>query len=564
MIRKRIKFSPKLQSSNLDDIKKFVRKDALNTPVISSYNNLPTSYQNGEKTDPKARKTSEYMDDLSRMDQDSIINSRFPGDTDVAIRRLEEMYPHLLSKNKNYSKEQSQAAMQASRLYLSAPMTDQRRIEREENTVAAKPLTTFELMERDNVGYFKQPTKMDETGLRPVQPAPSGGQFYYRGGGKVESYQNENLPKYQMAGKTDPNFRDTDFFTDEEKRDMILNGQRPPFNPGPIDFNAKPSGSFTKEDWDRMHEDKRSRVEKILGTETYNKLKDRPEFKGENVAEFFDSFGSSSWNDALQSHDQWHKSGRTYPTLNEGVEMFGAIPGLGKLGRFSYLDPNSMKRSFKTIPWQKIINKADAVKDEITKDLPSIESIQPTKPGTFSGVPLYQNGGKKQNSDYDIDRALELGYGRDKSGHMYSRDYETGRILKSKNHETYQQALDDDRKIGYYPVEHNGQTYTVPSIGSPRKGPFSAEENAKRPHGRMQELPELQNGGQATKLDSLNLLQNNKVLDQLIKKGGFKLEDQGFNDSDRTGEDPYGEEALSGRDPGKKGLIDALRYEKRR
>ena len=47
MRRKKIKFSPKLQSSSLDDIKRFVPKDALNTPVISSYNNLPTSYQNG-------------------------------------------------------------------------------------------------------------------------------------------------------------------------------------------------------------------------------------------------------------------------------------------------------------------------------------------------------------------------------------------------------------------------------------------------------------------------------------------------------------------------------------
>lgn len=50
--RSKPKFSPKLQSSSLDDIKKFVRKDALNTPVISNYNTLPTSYQNGGETDP--------------------------------------------------------------------------------------------------------------------------------------------------------------------------------------------------------------------------------------------------------------------------------------------------------------------------------------------------------------------------------------------------------------------------------------------------------------------------------------------------------------------------------
>ena len=63
MIRKKIKFSPKLQSSNLDDIKKFVNKDALNTPVISSYNNLPTSYQNGKKTDPNFNDTDFFTDE---------------------------------------------------------------------------------------------------------------------------------------------------------------------------------------------------------------------------------------------------------------------------------------------------------------------------------------------------------------------------------------------------------------------------------------------------------------------------------------------------------------------
>ena len=69
-----------------------------------------------------AKKTSEYMDALSGMDQDSIINPRHPRDTDVAMSRLEEMFPFLQYRNKDYSREQYQAAMQASRLYLNAPM----------------------------------------------------------------------------------------------------------------------------------------------------------------------------------------------------------------------------------------------------------------------------------------------------------------------------------------------------------------------------------------------------------------------------------------------------------
>lgn len=185
-------------------------------------------------------------------------------------------------------------------------------------------------------------------------------------------------------------FYSTDFFTDEEKQDMLKSGQRPPFNPGPITESSK---SFTKEDWDKMHKDERSELEKLLGTENYNRLKDRPDFTGENAIEFFDIVGSSSWNDALQAHETWHKSGRTYPTFGEGVEMFGAIPGLGKLGRFSYFNPNSIRRSFKKFPWQKIINRADSVEDEIAKS----ESIQPTKPGTLSkevkkSLPKYQDG----------------------------------------------------------------------------------------------------------------------------------------------------------------------------
>ena len=123
------------------------------------------SYQMGSTGKP-----STYMDALASMPKDSIINPRYPSDTDVAMSRLEEMFPFLQYGNKDYSREEYQKATEGARLYLNAPMTDQKRIEREKNTVAAKPLTTFELMKRDNVGYYKQPTKMDETGLRPETP----------------------------------------------------------------------------------------------------------------------------------------------------------------------------------------------------------------------------------------------------------------------------------------------------------------------------------------------------------------------------------------------------------
>lgn len=215
------------------------------------------------------------------------------------------------------------------------------------------------------------------------------------------------LPKYQGGTSTlnSPYFRETNFFTDEEKKDMIKSGQRVLPSLGPIDFNSKSNQSFTKEDWDRIHEDKRSRVEKFLGTETYNRVRDRPEFKGENVAEVFDPFSSSSWNDGLQAHDQWHRSGRTYPTLDEAVEMFGVIPMIGK-AKFGITLAKGVKgklisagKKIRDVSdnLQSAINKGDAGRDIYEEDLPSIESIQPTKPETLSKevekiLPKYQDG----------------------------------------------------------------------------------------------------------------------------------------------------------------------------
>ena len=158
------------------------------------------NYQNGGPTG----KPSTYMDALASMPQDSIINSRYPSDTDVAMSRLEEMFPFLQYSNKDYSREEYQKAMEGAKLYLNAPMTDQKRIEREENTVAAKPLTFEELFKINNTGYYRRPIKMDETGLRPETPDKykrnSGAPTYYKDGGTVADYRNEDkLAEMQMA-----------------------------------------------------------------------------------------------------------------------------------------------------------------------------------------------------------------------------------------------------------------------------------------------------------------------------------------------------------------------------
>lgn len=60
--------------------------------------------------------------------------------------------------------------------------------------------------------------------------------------------------------------------------------------------------------------------------------------------------------------------------------------------------------------------------------------------------------GRAKNQGYDMKRAIDLGYTRDETGHMPSRDYETGRILKSPAHPTILKTLAEESRLGYTPV----------------------------------------------------------------------------------------------------------------
>lgn len=90
----------------------------------------------------------------------------------------------------------------------------------------------------------------------------------------------------------------------------------------------------------------------------------------------------------------------------------------------------------------------------------------------------YQDGGtipiaqKGKVIDYDEERAAELGYTRAENGHLPSRDYITGRILKSPHHDTFNLAIEEDRKLGYIPVvDIFGNVYTInPEEEIPEKG----------------------------------------------------------------------------------------------
>jgi hypothetical protein len=102
---------------------------------------------------------------------------------------------------------------------------------------------------------------------------------------------------------------------------------------------------------------------------------------------------------------------------------------------------------------------------------------QPSRPAS---MPTFQKGGKIADPKkvkrplYDLDRAIELGYVPDSTGHLPSRDFLTGRILKSPAHPTFGKAIKGDRALGYTPlVDINGNVYTVSPEDIPQEGPFS-------------------------------------------------------------------------------------------
>jgi hypothetical protein len=93
-----------------------------------------------------------------------------------------------------------------------------------------------------------------------------------------------------------------------------------------------------------------------------------PDSTAENIVEFFDPTGYTSHDDARRAYQKWKKSGSTLPSFEQGMDMFGAVPALGKLGKLKYLaDPDAMKAVYKYLPWQQIINAADTVQDEVEK-----------------------------------------------------------------------------------------------------------------------------------------------------------------------------------------------------
>lgn len=70
------------------------------------------------------------------------------------------------------------------------------------------------------------------------------------------------------------------------------------------------------------------------------------------------------------------------------------------------------------------------------------------------------------NASYDYRRANQLGYEPDETGHLPSRDWITGRYLKTPTHPTESLAIYTDLGLGYDVFDKYGNTYSQPNWGS--------------------------------------------------------------------------------------------------
>ena len=90
---------------------------------------------------------------------------------------------------------------------------------------------------------------------------------------------------------------------------------------------------------------------------------------------------------------------------------------------------------------------------------------------------------RNTDDSYDLYGAFKAGMqpelNEDGSYHLGSRDPKTGRILKRKNHSTYNKAIEADIEAGYYPVEYNGETYTRAPIPMGDSSGWQVENNKR-------------------------------------------------------------------------------------
>jgi len=115
----------------------------------------------------------------------------------------------------------------------------------------------------------------------------------------------------------------------------------------------------------------------------------------ENAVEFFDPTGITSWDDARRAYNSMKNRGASIPNLDEGLDMFGAIPLFGRAKLGINLAKGAAKRSKDVVNAAKkgynyltkgsdIINRVDAIEDEVG----FLDKKQ------FGGIKKHQTGGQ--------------------------------------------------------------------------------------------------------------------------------------------------------------------------
>ena len=66
-----------------------------------------------------------------------------------------------------------------------------------------------------------------------------------------------------------------------------------------------------------------------------------------------------------------------------------------------------------------------------------------------------------QGKGYDTKTAKKLGYTRDAVGHLPTRDYRTGMILKGAKHPTFSKGVMQDFSMGYQLMKEGDRYYTA-------------------------------------------------------------------------------------------------------
>tara|TARA_Y100000816_G_scaffold292074_1_gene285699 strand:+ start:156 stop:1568 length:1413 start_codon:yes stop_codon:yes gene_type:complete len=124
---------------------------------------------------------------------------------------------------------------------------------------------------------------------------------------------------------------------------------------------------------------------------------------------------------------------------------------------------------------------SESIPEELSRwSLPPEDAPKPLTPRPPKKLPKqggrysFQKGGARKDEDYNMKRALELGYKPDEDGHYPSVDHETGMLLKSKQHPTVKlefmsQMLSPERKLVANPTGYFGD-YQLQYVDRKKKG----------------------------------------------------------------------------------------------